>query len=592
VVQLPDGDLPPGMLSTPHDRVGDAVGEATGGTGRMLWLRMGLAHAHRDALVEQVPHRGTSPNRSSREQRRDRGVRERAMEQRGVTRPMARQAVDHELEQAEQRSDRDMPGRMDRLRAHQRQVLWIPWTLVLLGFWQLLAPLTLGYGNEQLWATPSGGRGIWFSESTMDELRAALMTWSDVATGVLLIVLGWRALKPDRPIVWWGACFVGIWLVFAPIVLWAPTASGFVNDSLVGLFVIALTILIPGMPNMPAFMRMGPPTPPGWSYNPSSWPQRAVLVAIALVGLMVSRYLAAFQLGYLDEVWDPFFGAASTEAVLNSQLSHMMPISDAGLGGIAYTFEMLMAFMGGVARWRTMPWMVAMFGILVIPLGLAHVSLVMSMPVAVHSWSTLAILAGVVMLPMVALTVDEVVAMGQHVKQARGRGDRGGSTWKVFWLGGKADGSAPDDRTPEMLDLPDRPLALTRSSLWGTTAPLGLVALTALGIWTYAAPGVFGVDIRTGAADIAHLGGALIVVVAVVSMAEVLRPLRLLAVPTGLVVAVAISFAGAGVAFTVAIALSGLLVAAAALPRGSIRDSYGDWDSRARWPNVLSSGGN
>lgn len=126
------------------------------------------------------------------------------MMHRGVTRPMARQAVDHELEKASQRSSNDDPGRMDRLRAQQRQVLWIPWTLMMLGVWQLLAPLSLGYGNSELWASPSGGRGVWFSDSTMDELRSSLMTWSDVATGVLLIALGWRALKPDRPIAWWG----------------------------------------------------------------------------------------------------------------------------------------------------------------------------------------------------------------------------------------------------------------------------------------------------------------------------------------------------------------------------------------------------
>jgi uncharacterized membrane protein len=510
------------------------------------------------------------------------------VEQRGVTRPMARQAVDDELEQAQQHSDSGMPERTDRLRAHQRQVLWIPWTLVLLGFWQLLAPLTFGYGNPELWATPSGGRGVWFSDDLMTALRASLMTWSAVVSGLLLVVLGWRALGPDRPVAWWGACFVGIWLVFAPVVLWSPTASGFVNDSLVGLLVIALTILIPGMPNMPAFMQMGPPTPPGWSYNPSSWPQRAVLVALALVGLLVSRYLAAFQLGYLDKVWDPFFGSASSESVLNSQVSHMMPISDAGLGGIAYTFEFLMAFMGGVARWRTMPWMVAMFGILVIPLGLAHIALVMSMPVVVHAWCTLCIVAGIVMLPMVALTVDEVVAMGQHVKQARRRGDRGGSTWKVFWLGGQADGCTPDERTPEMLDLPERPLALLRASLWGVRAPLGLVALTVLGMWSYAAPGAFGVDIRSGAADVAHLGGAALVVVAVVAKAEVLRPLRLLAMPVGLAVAVGVLLTGAGAAFTVAMVATGLLATGAAVPRGPIRESYGQWDPLVRWPAALS----
>lgn len=49
------------------------------------------------------------------------------MEHRGVTRPMARQAVDGELEQAEEGSASDLPSREDRLRAHHRQVLWVPW---------------------------------------------------------------------------------------------------------------------------------------------------------------------------------------------------------------------------------------------------------------------------------------------------------------------------------------------------------------------------------------------------------------------------------------------------------------------------------
>ena len=75
-----------------------------------------------------------------------------------------------------------------------------------------------------------------------------------------------------------------------------------------------------------------------------------------------------------------------------------------------------MGFMGAASRWRTMPWMVALFGILVVPLGLTHIALVMSQPAVVHHWSTLALLAAALMLPMITLTVDEVVAMGQHVR--------------------------------------------------------------------------------------------------------------------------------------------------------------------------------
>lgn len=65
----------------------------------------------------------------------------------------------------------------------------------------------------------------------------------------------------------------------------------------------------------------------------------------------------AYQLGFIPSVWDPFFGE-SIAAVLTSHVSKSFPISDAGLGAFAYTFEMLMGWMGMTTRWRTMPWMV------------------------------------------------------------------------------------------------------------------------------------------------------------------------------------------------------------------------------------------
>ena len=267
---------------------------------------------------------------------------------------------------------------------------------------------------------------------------------------------------------WWGACFVGLWLLSAPIMLWTPSAAAYVNDTLVGTLVVALTIVLPGIPNEPAFESKGKATPPGWSYNPSSWPQRLILIAVACVGLFASRYLAAYQLGYVDEVWDPFFGfSEGTQRVLDSELSHAFPVSDAGLGAIAYNLEILAVLGGNAARWRTSPWTVAIFGVLVLPLGLAHVALIMSMPVIVQAWCTLCLVAGAVALPMVVFAVDEVVAMGQHLRRAREQGDRGGSTWKVFWLGSTSEGSTADGRTPQMLDLGERPIRVVGASLWG-----------------------------------------------------------------------------------------------------------------------------
>ena len=503
------------------------------------------------------------------------------MKTRGVTRPMALQD-DHDGDDAGHQGHSAGPDEM--LAAHHRNTLWIPWTLILLGAWLILAPFTFGYLNEALWSRPSGGRGVWFSDTaTYDSLRAHLMAWSDVISGVLLVVLGWRALRPGRPATRWAACFVGVWLVFAPVVLWSPTAAGFLNDSVVGLLVIALTILIPGMPSMIRFMQMGPATPPGWSYNPSSWAQRSILIALGFAGLVISRYLAAYQLGYIDRVWDPFFGfRGGTQPVLDSQMSHMWPISDGGLGAVAYSFEFLMGFMGGRSRWRTMPWMVAMFGILVIPLGLSHIALVMSQPAVVHHWSTFALLAAAVMLPMITLTVDEVVAMGQHVRDAVRRGDRGGSAWKVFWMGGRAEGSTPDTRTPAIDEAYDHSGRVFRASLWGAGAPWNLLVVAALGVWLLAAPAVFGVDNRTGAADVAHIGGAFVIVAAVIALAEPIRTVRLLNVVAGLAIAGLLLLTDPDGGYAAATFVTGLAVAALSMRRGRIDETYGDWNLLTR----------
>lgn len=521
------------------------------------------------------------------------------MQARGVTRPMAEQAVrghshdddSHESNRGEEQGHAGDGGhamsRDDRramLRMHHQQTLWIYWTLVLLGFWTMLSPVTFGYLNEKQWVDPSGGRGVWFSDETHTALRAWLMTWSDVAAGLLLVVFGWRSLLPDRPKSLWACCFVGVWLSFAPVLFWAPTAAAYLNDTLVGAMVIALTILIPGMPNMIMYMQMGPPTPPGWSYNPSSWPQRWIMIATGAAGWFVSRYIAAFQLGYIDYVWDPFFGFhAGTQQVLNSQMSHAWPISDGALGALSYTFEFLMGWMGSPARWRTMPWMVAFFGILVIPLGLTHIILVVSQPLVVHHWCAACLLAAGIMLPMIPLEVDEVVAMIQHVRQAKRRGDRGGSLWQIFWKGGTAEDCTPDERTPELREFPRRPGRLFVASIWGMSFPWPLVVCSLLGIFLMTLPTLLGVDIHTRAADVGHLGGALVVTVSVIAMGEVVRIGRYLNVLLGLAVAIGPWIAdGGGIAFAVANTIAGAAVAALSLPRGRKTERYGSWDAYVR----------
>lgn len=46
--------------------------------------------------------------------------------------------------------------------------------------------------------------------------------------------------------------------------------------------------------------------------------------------LFWARSAAAYQLGYIDHVWDPFFDAAS-DRVLSSDTGHTWPVSDGAL---------------------------------------------------------------------------------------------------------------------------------------------------------------------------------------------------------------------------------------------------------------------
>ena len=463
-----------------------------------------------------------------------------------------------------------MHDKMDMMQMHHRKNLWVYWTLIILGVWIVLSPLTFSYAKGA--AMPSGEREVWLSLNG----RIEAMIWSDIISGALLILFGWRSLSPNRPNSVWICCLTGVWLTFAPVIFWSPSAAAYLNDTFTGALVIALTILIPGMPNMMMHMEDGPTTPQGWSYNPSGWAQRWIMIVLAFAGWMVSRYLAAFQLGYIDQAFDPFFGI-STENVLNSKMSEGMPISDAGFGAIAYTIEFLMGWMGGPSRWRTMPWMVTFFGILVIPLGFVHIFLVISQPVMVGEWCTFCLLAAAIMLPMIPLQVDEVIAMGQFMMNSKRKGE---SLWKTFWMGGTIEGGGADERSPDLIDFPQQPAKIFSASMWGMSFPRTLTLSIISGIGLVFAPGLLGIKINEPSSNIAHLSGFLIVVVSVVSMSEPLRACRYLNILLGLAVAAGLWFTeGSTIILNVTGLIIGLAVAALSIPKGIIKEKYGSWSN-------------
>jgi hypothetical protein len=249
----------------------------------------------------------------------------------------------------------------------------------------------------------------------------------------------------------------------------------------------------------------------------------------------------------------------------------MLPVSDGGLGAFAYTFEFLMGWMGGPSRWRTMPWMVTFFGILVIPLGMVQITLVISQPVLVGHWCSFCLLGAIIMLPMIPLEVDEVAAMMQFLVRAHRRGE---PFWRTFWLGGADPEAGQDQRTPGIDTLPGQPGAVLRAALWGMSFPWSLALTALLGLWLMFEPAALGVARPMASVD--HLAGALIVAISVIAMGEAVRLIRLFNILLGLTVAILPWVLSGGTTLSRIIDLIvGLLVIALTLPRGIKRESYG-----------------
>jgi hypothetical protein len=96
--------------------------------------------------------------------------------------------------------------------------------------------------------------------------------------------------------------------------------------------------------------------PPGWQHNPTSVRRRLLLAALALTGLVVATYLTLFQIGVLDDVWDPFFDARAV-------LELTAPVPDALAGVAAYAAGLVLLAVGGRDRWRSLPWACLALGI-------------------------------------------------------------------------------------------------------------------------------------------------------------------------------------------------------------------------------------
>lgn len=175
---------------------------------------------------------------------------------------------------------------------------------------------------------------------------------------------------------------------------------------------------------------------PPWDYNPSSWRQRIPICLLATVAFVASAYMALYQWRLVPWVWDPVFGA-ETQRVLDSDVSERMRgwfgIPDAALGAIAYLGDVIFGLAGSTRRWQYRPWLVVLFGIDVIPLGLVSAALVMMQATVVGYWCFLCLLTAAISLLLIWLAYDEVWSSLMYLARLWRRSRSPVVLWNAFW---------------------------------------------------------------------------------------------------------------------------------------------------------------
>lgn len=353
----------------------------------------------------------------------------------------------------------------------------------------------------------------------------------------------------------WASALIAAWLMFAPLVTWTKSAVNYDTNNLVAILLVAIYWIAPKFRDERAGAAE---IPPGWDYNPSSWEQRLPLVALALVGYFIARYLACCQLGYVSPPWDPVF-QDGTARTLNSEVSKAFIISDAGLGAVSYLIDTLAGAIGGKSRWQTMPWMVILFGVLVVPPGVVSIVLVILQPVAVGSWCFLCLVAAFNMLIMAPLALDEVIATCQYLQRAKQAG-HGYLQPLCFGTSIYMDKETGTEAKSSPFEMP----------------PVGLIVSTLASAGLLAAPHFLRI---TEAASLnCYIVGALAMTFSVMAFAEVCRSVRFLNLPLAAWLIASLMFLpGYSQTSVYAIAVAATVIALCSIARGSITHRYGAW---------------
>lgn len=427
------------------------------------------------------------------------------------------------------------------------------------------------------------GLATWLiTQPLLINVEEPLLRWSEIVLGVALLVCAGLALSWRAQWARWLCAGIGALVMAAPFLFSTVSAAAYLSDTIVGALIFGFAVCTRPEPGTSAIAALtGPAVPPGWSYNPSNWTQRLPIIALAILGLYVSRYLAGYQLGHIPDVWDPFFaGSASdpqngTEEIITSSVSQAWPVSDAAVGGYTYLLEILTGIVGSRMRWRTMPWLVVLFGLMIAPLGITSIFFVIIQPIVIGTWSTIALIGAAAVLIQILYSLDELLATLQFLR----RRAQAGQNWlRVFFVGGTDDmpKTPNDDADADEFDQPAGAVIKQMLS-GGVSLPwnLGLAALIGLSLLFTRLT----LDAEGNLAHAHHVIGALVLTVVSIAAAEVTRPVRYLNALLGAALMAAPFVWEADLVTTAVSLMLGVALVALSIRRGPIRERYGSWQA-------------
>jgi len=406
---------------------------------------------------------------------------------------------------------------------------------------------------------------------------------SEMLLGVALLIFASLSLSWRMPWARWVCAGIGALVMTAPFLFSTVNAAAYLSDTLVGTLIFGLAVCTKPDPGPSALAALtGPAVPPGWSYNPSEWTQRLPIIVLALIGLYVSRYLAAYQLEHIPVVIDPFFAGApddprnGTEEIITSWVSKAWPVSDAAVGAYTYLLEIVIGFVGSTLRWRTMPWLVLLFGLMIAPLGITTIFFIIIQPVLLGTWSSIALIGAVAVLVQIPYSLDELLATLQFLR----RRAKAGQNWlRIFFVGDTDEMHKADDAShaAPLADEFDRPpRAIFRAAVFGgVSLPWNLAVAALIGLLLLFTRPLLGAEGTLAHAH--HVIGSLVLTVVSIAAAEVARPARFLNMLLGVALAASALVLQADVPTTLFNVLLGGALMGLSIRRGPILERYGTW---------------